>query len=53
MSKTKKGGKKIGLDFTSKRLPGYPSAGKIAKEMTKSRERMKQKKLIINELKGN
>jgi hypothetical protein len=53
MSRSKKGSKSIGKDFTSKRLSGYPSAGPIAKEITKRKERMNQKKLIIKEMNGN
>ena len=53
MSRTKRGSKGPGKDFTSKRLSGYPSTGKVAKEMTKMKERMNQKKLILKEVKEN
>jgi len=49
MSRTRKGGKPPGFEFWSRRPSGGFSSGRVAKDVTKAKERMRQKDLIRKE----
>ena len=52
MSRTKKGGRPIGYEYWSKRLPRFKTAlpGRITKDITHSSERAEKKRIIRKEL---
>ena len=51
MSRTKKGGRKIGCEYWSNRKPSQSTPCRITKNITHSKERMKNKDIERKELK--
>lgn len=50
MSRTRRGSKPLGYDYWSKRPCSKSGYGRIVKDMTNSRERMQEQKLLAEEL---